>query len=796
MGAVPIIGGMSSGDRRDGSIDAAGPGGLAADLGARTDDQLVALMAARPDLASPPPAGTAVLAQRALAGPSINLAADDLDLLTVAVAEQTIRLGTDTDRRRIGVPTSVDAVVAALDGRAEKDDIVARLDLLRTRALVWGTDTELMTGAHTPALLPTRALHLTGPLADRTLADIAETLSSVSERERELLDTLATGSPLGRTRDAAPDADPQRPVPRLVSLGLLARVDDQTVELPPVLGQLLRGEKPSEPYDLREPALVPVTGARKFTVADVEAAAGGEALELLRHLTDTVDALGTTPALVLRAGGLGVRELRKLSKTTGIDATRQGFVVELLAGARFIDSGFPDPPLESGEPAWAPTVSADPWLHQPPERRWFAIADAWLTLPRRPWQIGEASTEGAPIPSLAGDLYDVSAVVERRMVLTALAAGATGKSIDPDALMALIAWRHPRWQRRLSRRLVDATLEEARALGLVAHGALTASGRALLTMAERDVTAVDVDKPVVASMAKALPDPIDFFLTQADLTVTAPGPLTAELSTELALVADLESGGAASVYRVTDTSVRRALDTGRTGTELMGFFTAHSKTPVPQSLEYLIDDVARRHGQLRVGVASSFIRCEDATTLAAVLSSPVTEALALRALAPTVAVSQAPLRQVLDELRAAGFAPAGEDSAGDLVDLRERGARVPIQRNQRRSARRPPTPNADQLATVVTRMRMQDTAVSAVPAHSPSAVRAGGGEPATALLQLAMRVGREVRIGYVDAHGSASKHVVVPKLVGAGQLVVNDADGADERYALHRITSVELLEGS
>ncbi|GGF36414.1 helicase-associated domain-containing protein [Williamsia phyllosphaerae] len=784
---------MSSDDRPG---TGAGPErhvGLAQDLAGRTDEQLVELLLARPDLATPPPTSTAVLAQRALAGPSISLAAEDLDLLAAAVIEQAITATTDAAHRTILAPTSAKAVLSALAGRADKDDIRERIALLRSRALLWGPDSALETGSHTPSALSTRAMHLNGPLSTMTLAEIADVLAGLSDRERELIETLATGSALGRTRDAAPDADPARPVPHLISLGLLARVDDQTVELPPVLGQLLRGEKPAEPNDLRAPALVPADTTRKFKAADVEAAAGGEALELLRHLTDTVEVLGRSPALVLRAGGLGVREMRRLSKATGIDIVRQGFVIELLAGARLIDNGFPDPPIDSGETAWTPTVTADQWLHQPPERRWYAIADAWMTLPRRPWQIGEDSAEGSAIPSLAGDLYDVQAPVERRMLLSALATGTSGVSVDVDSLARLIGWRHPRWQRRMSRRLIDATLEEARSLGLVAHGALTAAGRAII--ADPATQNGDPEKAVSTVMGRALPDPIDFFLTQADLTVTAPGPLTPELSAELALVADLESGGAASVYRVTDSTVRRALDTGRTGTELTGFFTAHSKTPVPQSLEYLIDDVARRHGQLRVGVASAFIRCEDPTTLAAVLASPVAETLALRALAPTVAISQASLKTVLDELRAAGFAPAGEDSSGDLVDLRERGARVPALRAVRRSPRRP-VASPEQMTTVVSRMRTQDAAVSAVPSGATgNSVRAGGGEPATALLQLAMRVGRKVRIGYVDAHGSASRHIVVPRLVGAGQLIVTEDDGlSDQHYALHRITSVELIE--
>ena len=46
-------------------------------------------------------------------------------------------------------------------------------------------------------------------------------------------------------------------------------------------------------------------------------------------------------------------------------------------------------------------------------------------------------------------------------------------------------------------------------------------------------------------------------------------------------------------------------------------------------------------------------------------------------LAPTVAMSQAPIAEVLAALRAAGFAPAAEDSTGTIVDIRARGARVP-----------------------------------------------------------------------------------------------------------------------
>ena len=52
--------------------------GLAGDLAARSDDELVALFIARPDLAAPPPQGSGVLGQRALSAASITLAGEDL----------------------------------------------------------------------------------------------------------------------------------------------------------------------------------------------------------------------------------------------------------------------------------------------------------------------------------------------------------------------------------------------------------------------------------------------------------------------------------------------------------------------------------------------------------------------------------------------------------------------------------------------------------------------------------------------------------------------------------------------
>jgi hypothetical protein len=350
-----------------------------------------------------------------------------------------------------------------------------------------------------------------------------------------------------------------------------------------------------------------------------------------------------------------------------------------------------------------------------------------------------------------------------------------GAGVNAGEASAALTWRRPRWARRLQPGPVADLLAEAHAVGLVGRGAISRPGRALLVEAGDPA-------PAVSAMTRALPNPIDHFLVQADLTVVVPGPLERELAEDLATVATVESAGAAMVYRLSEQSIRHALDIGKTRGWMHALFANHSKTPVPQGLTYLIDDVARRHGQLRIGMAASFVRCEDPALLAQAIASPEVEDLALRALAPTVAVSPAPISEVLVALRGAGFAPAAEDSTGAIVDVRTRGARVPAPK-QRRPYRPPARPTGDTLNAVVAVLRK----VTAAPFGN---IRV---DPAVAmsLLQRAARDQETLVIGYLDAAGVATQRVVSPITVRGGQLVAFDsAFGRLRDFAIHRITSV------
>ena len=625
------------------------------------DERLIRLLELRPDLSQPPPGSIAALAARAQARQSVKAATDELDFLRLGVIDALLVLQADT----AAVPVA--KLLSLIGDRADQAAVVEALSDLKERALVWG-EAALRVAADAAAALPWHPGQVTLEDATRTGEQIAELIAELDEPQRDVLEKLVEGSPIGRTRDAAPGAPAERPVPRLLAMGLLRRIDAETVILPRHVGQVLRGEDPG-PTQLTAPDPVVST----TTANDVDSAAAGAVIDLLRELDVLLENLGTAPVVELRSGGLGIREVKRLAKSTGMDEPRLGLVLEVAAAAGLIASGVPDPEPPRGDgPFWAPTPAADRFTSMLPAERWHLLASTWLDLPGRPALIGSRGPDAKPYGALSDSLFSTAAPLDRR-------------------LLARDARRTARRCRCRGNRglggvdLAPSALGQAIAAGACRGSAIRMPGNGFggsrgdqhtrSRVAQRSLRRRHPPTAAVDAMTRALPKPIDHFLVQADLTVVVPGPLQRDLAEDLATVATVESAGTAMVYRVSEQSIRHALDIGKTGDWMHALFAKHSKTTVPQGLTYLIDDVARRHGQLRIGMAASFVRCEDPALLAQAVAAPAVENLQLRALAPTVAVSQAPISEVLVALRAAGFAPAAEDST--RRDRRRPGPRCP-----------------------------------------------------------------------------------------------------------------------
>ncbi|MFJ7293348.1 helicase-associated domain-containing protein [Streptomyces collinus] len=832
------------------------PRSLAEALRARGDAALGALLRSRPDLITPVPTDLTQLATRAGTRASVVRALERLDRFALQTAEAlAVAADPATYGELLGLMAGDDAapaVVAALPHA---------VDLLREQALVWGDDDRLRLVRTARELLAPSPQHPSptglGPTVQEATAGmspgriqeivaaagLASTHDSVSavtalaglftDRARmaalladapadsvEVLERLVWGPPYGQVT-----ADPAPRLRWLLDRGLLLPTAPGTVVLPrEVALHLRRGLAHRAPEPV--PPVVETAAVHRPQVVD--SAAAGQAYTALATVEELLKDWDEGGPAVLRAGGLSVRDLKRTAVALDVPEPAAAFWVELAYAAGLIASD------GEADERYAATPAYDEWLEQPPAERWSRLVTAWLAATRTAGLVGGRDAKDRTLSALGPGLDRSAAPEVRHRVLALLAGLPEGAAPAAGPVLARLRWERPlRGDRReddLRGRLAEWALSEAELLGVTGRGALSAQGRALLGApaapapgpeAEPSgpgdklpvhhhhrpapLTALSPAEQAVASAAAArllaplLPEPLDHVLLQADLTAVAPGPLRRPLADMLGVLADVESKGGATVYRFTPGSVRRALDAGQAASDLHAFLAAHSRTPVPQPLAYLIDDVARRHGHLRVGAASAYVRCDDDAVLSEILADKRAAGLGLRRLAPTVLAAQADPAGLLEGLRAMGFAPAAESAEGDVLITRALAHRTPPRTAPEPVPDGPPVPDDTLLAAALRAIRAGDLA-STTP-RKPGTAPAGNGElPRTgaaetlATMQAAVLTGEALWIGYVNAEGAASQRVIAPIRVEGGFVTAYDHTADEVRtYPLHRITGVAEL---
>jgi len=179
-----------------------------------------------------------------------------------------------------------------------------------------------------------------------------------------------------------------------------------------------------------------------------------------------------------------------------------------------------------------------------------------------------------------------------------------------------------------------------------------------------------------------LPRPRASVLLQNDLTAVVTGTPSAALLALLDGAAAPESRSGAWTWRFSPASVRAALDAGTAPADLLARITEVAEGGrVPQTLAYLIDDVARRHGRVQVRPAGCCLCSDDETLLTEILHTRSLRALHLVRLARTVLASAKPPQETLAALRAAGHAPAAlrlDGSPAVEIPHRRRAAAPPV----------------------------------------------------------------------------------------------------------------------
>ncbi|MFD7298658.1 helicase-associated domain-containing protein [Streptomyces sp. NPDC059897] len=807
---------------------AAAPRSLAEALRARDDGSLAALLRSRPDLLGPVPNDMTQLATRAGTRASVIRALERLDRFTQQVA-QALAVAPD--------PTTYETLETLLPGEDATAALPRAVATLRDQALAWGGDDQLRlvrtarellvpapqhpspTGLGptvaeaTAGMSPGRVQEIVAaaglPSTHDPVSAIAALTALFTDPTRmsalldeapadavDVLNRLVWGPPYGQIT-----AQPAAHLRWLLDRGLLVPTTPGTVVLPREAALHLRGGRAHREL---QPLAPPVREKAAHRPQVVDATAAAEAYTAVSTVEELLKDWDEGGPAVLRAGGLSVRDLKRTAVALDSPEPTAAFWVELAYAAGLLASD------GEADERYAATPAYDEWVLLPPAERWERLAAAWLPATRTAGLVGGRDGKDRTLSAL-GPHLDRSAAPEVRGRVLALLLGELpeGSSPEPDSVIERLTWERPSPAALdLRTRLAQWTLAEAELLGITGRGALSAHGRALLQPQADDHAAPHPLTPAEAALAAAraakllaplLPEPLDHVLLQADLTAVAPGPLERPLADALSVLADVESKGGATVYRFTPGSVRRALDAGRTASDLQAFLTQHSRTPVPQPLAYLIDDVARRHGHLRIGAASAYVRCDDDAVLGEILADKRSAPLRLRRLAPTVLAAQADPGTLLEGLRSMGFAPAAETPEGDVLIARAHAHRTPPRTAPDPVPDGPPLPDDTLIDAALRAIRAGDAASTAprkqAPAHPGNGELPRTGSAETlATMQAAVLTGEALWIGYVNAEGAASQRVIAPVRVEGGFVTAYDHTADEVRtYPLHRVTGVAEL---
>lgn len=708
---------------------------FADELRTRSDEDLNDIFKLRPDLVSPVPNDFSALAARATSTPSLVRAIDSLNLWHFQIVEAACALAEPFKKSELLSITTPETNFA--------------LDHLWKMGLLYKEGNNYRTPTNLKLLIGEEPAGL-GPISVKKFN--FENLKHIPDSSAEVLAKLTWGPPRGQIANIK---KPGVAISWLLENNVLVPIDSHTVALPRDIAIKLRGGKVHKEMKMKAQ---PLQG-KKIDQKQIDLAAIANISTILRWCEELLHNLSDEPPTALRTGGIGVRDLKRIAEHLGVDESCAGFVAELcyLGGLVVVD---PDDQI-------LPTSAFDLWLTRSAEERWYSLVVLWLDTSRASGLIGKISERN--IAPLGPELDRAGVSLIRRTTLKVLS---ENLQISPDisSMQEIVKWWNPQ---RANKDFVEWNLREAEWLGITGQGSISTFGKNLLKEDEN------------LGVQASLPKPVDHILIQADNSAVAPGPLTPEIASEMGTIADIESRGGATVYRFSEGSIRRGLDHGKTGEQIRSFLVKTSKTPMPQPLDYLITDVAKRHGRLRVGSAHTYIRCEDEGIVTQILHDKKCENLRFRKIASQVLVTEFELNEVISELREYGYLPAAENASGILLS----------QPNLRRSKSRPKPPRIiSEFSSPKEGVVL--AAVKAIRAGERSRrvepiVSGTSSNETLALINQYIEDGRTLMISYADNNGGVSNRIIEPISISLGTLTARDeTTGEITQFRIPRINGV------
>ncbi|MHA6695589.1 helicase-associated domain-containing protein [Homoserinimonas sp. A520] len=395
----------------------------------------------------------------------------------------------------------------------------------------------------------------------------------------------------------------------------------------PVFGLPSREELAADPVG-HPPA--PVAETERHAI---DRLAAERAFSAITVVTALLLELEREPARELAKGGIALPDKKRLANAiaTDLDSVAAYLSVADQAGLTTREAG-----------AWLVTERGNDWLLEPTLARWLVLADGWVS----------------------GVLPEVRRVLRRY-----------SQAKWGDGLRAHLAWLYPAGGEWMQQRIATFT-QSAELLGITGGEAPSSQGALLLD-----------GKPAEAEEAlrPLLPTEVEKVYLQHDLSVVAPGPLTPAVDARLRVIADAENRALAATYRMSASSVNRALASGETASTILEYLESISLTGIPQPLSYLIAESAARYGLVRIGEltggvdpenaeygARSYLRSDDTNLLGTIVVDQSLSGLGLTRTGTHRVVSRFPLDLVFWTLSDARYPVAAENSQGEIVVLQRR----------------------------------------------------------------------------------------------------------------------------
>lgn len=353
---------------------------------------------------------------------------------------------------------------------------------------------------------------------------------------------------------------------------------------------------------------------------DIDRDCGIEIFETLQALTELIFDLEQRLVTEVGKKSVGLPAIKRLAShlKKNNDYAKAIYELAFLADLMSVSSG-----------RWHLTTLAKHWLDWSQQQRFEHLAKTWCNI------LGAASASEL-IASLGTTGQTVS--LEKQLSLTyPFADGAVASKIAKLATLASL-------------------------IGISANGWLSSWGRSVI------LGEVSVASKVALTR---LPEPQRKIICQADLTLIAPGPLPTDIEILIRRFADTEQIGMASTYRLSALSISHGLETGLTAQDIRGALEELSGKSLPQPIDYLINESAKRFKRLTIvegdETLRSILKSTDSILLAEINNEQKLKPFSLRAMPDGTLASRFEPELLYFGLRELGFAAVRVDASGNVI---------------------------------------------------------------------------------------------------------------------------------